>query len=88
MPPLSPSARQVTLSQGTFTGRHGSGREDVNDERQHAGEEADGASENDEVRERRRHAILAAEFGLLTFSREEAMGEWDYPWDLTGGLYR
>lgn len=30
----------------------------------------------------------AADFGLLTFKREEGSGEWNYPWDLTGGLYR
>lgn len=29
-----------------------------------------------------------ADFGLLAFTREEGSGEWDYPWDLTGGLYR
>lgn len=29
-----------------------------------------------------------AVFDLLTFKREEGSGEWNYPWDLTGGLYR
>lgn len=29
-----------------------------------------------------------ADFGLLTFVRAEGSGEWNYPWDLTGGLYR
>lgn len=33
-------------------------------------------------------AVVVADFGLLTFSRREGTGEWDYPWDLTGGLYR
>lgn len=32
--------------------------------------------------------VTAAEFGLLTFARAQGTGEWDYPWDLTGGLYR
>ncbi|CAM9163920.1 unnamed protein product [Choristocarpus tenellus] len=31
---------------------------------------------------------LQADFDILTFSREEGSGEWDYPCDLTGGLYR
>lgn len=30
----------------------------------------------------------AADFELLMFVRGEGTGEWDYPWDLTGGLYR
>lgn len=29
-----------------------------------------------------------ADFDLLTFARGEGTGEWNYPWDLTGGLYR
>ncbi|CAM9623936.1 unnamed protein product, partial [Discosporangium mesarthrocarpum] len=29
-----------------------------------------------------------ADFDILTFVRSEGSGEWDYPWDLTGGLYR
>lgn len=32
--------------------------------------------------------VTVADFGLLTFARREGTGEWDYPWDLTGGLYR
>ncbi|CAN0298631.1 unnamed protein product, partial [Ectocarpus sp. 12 AP-2014] len=41
-------------------------------------------------RRQRRHppVVAAAEFGLLTFARAQGTGEWDYPWDLTGGLYR
>lgn len=31
---------------------------------------------------------VAADFGLLTFCRDEGTGEWNYPWDLTGSLYR
>lgn len=33
-------------------------------------------------------STVAAEFSVLTFARKEGTGEWDYPWDLTGGLYR
>ncbi|CAM9972152.1 unnamed protein product [Ectocarpus sp. 8 AP-2014] len=49
-----------------------------------------GSSEAWSRRRRRRHApvVAAAEFGLLTFTRAQGTGEWDYPWDLTGGLYR
>ena len=32
--------------------------------------------------------MVAADFSLLTFARNEVTGEWNYPWDLTGGLYR
>lgn len=32
--------------------------------------------------------VQAAQFSVLTFVRGEGSGEWDYPWDLTGGLYR
>lgn len=88
MPPLSPSGREVTPSQGPLTRHHGSGSEVTNDARHSAGEKVSGASENDETREKERQAVLVAEFGLLTFAREEGTGEWDYPWDLTGGLYR
>ncbi|CAN0087054.1 unnamed protein product, partial [Ectocarpus sp. 4 AP-2014] len=49
-----------------------------------------GGSEAWSRRRWRRHApvVAAAEFGLLTFTRAQGTGEWDYPWDLTGGLYR
>lgn len=33
-------------------------------------------------------SVAAADFGVLTFVRGEGTGEWNYPWDLTGGLYR
>lgn len=37
---------------------------------------------------RRLSCAIAADLDLLTFSRDEGSGEWNYPWDLTGGLYR
>lgn len=36
----------------------------------------------------RGRSTIAADFSVLTFARKEGTGEWDYPWDLTGGLYR
>ncbi|CAM9450282.1 unnamed protein product [Ectocarpus sp. 13 AM-2016] len=51
---------------------------------------SDGSEAWPRPRRRRRHppVVAAAEFGLLTFTRAQGTGEWDYPWDLTGGLYR
>ena len=41
-----------------------------------------------QLRQRQPPRMPMADFGLLTFARGEGTGEWDYPWDLTGGLYR
>eukprot|EP00752_Nemacystus_decipiens_P002571 g2409.t1 len=95
VPPLSPSGREVTLPQASFTERPdsssssssgSSSSEDAMASRD-PGQEKVGVEPTD-GEARKRLAGLAADFGLLTFTREEGTGEWDYPWDLTGGLYR
>lgn len=68
------------------TGHPTSSSEDTIADRGCAEEKVGEAPESDGPREPR--AVLAADFGLLTFARREGTGEWDYPWDLTGGLYR
>lgn len=88
LPPLSPSGREVTPSQCSLTVHSSGGSEDAVDDRGLTGGSVGGASESDGPRERQGRAVLAADFGLLTFIRDEGTGEWDYPWDLTGGLYR
>eukprot|EP00903_Cladosiphon_okamuranus_P010619 g10042.t1 len=89
VPPLSPSARRVTPPRSSFTVQPSGGIEGEIDGRGFAaGERVGGAPESDGPRERQRRSVLVADFGLLTFTRQEGTGEWDYPWDLTGGLYR
>ena len=48
----------------------------------------DGAGLEGRMLRQRHPPLSAADFNLLTFARGEGTGEWDYPWDLTGGLYR
>lgn len=81
-------SRSLAGHPGSSSSSSSSCREEANDDRRTPGDKVGGACEYDETREQQRHAILAADFGLLTFTREEGTGEWDYPWDLTGGLYR
>jgi glycosyltransferase involved in cell wall biosynthesis len=35
-----------------------------------------------------REQILGFDADILNFRRSDGTGDWDYPWDLTGGLYR
>jgi len=93
VPPLSPTGREVVPAQGVpavdpsdGAGGRGAGRGDADDERRRSAE--GGASDGGKSRQRQPPAVVAADFGLLTFVREEGTGEWNYPWDLTGGLYR
>ncbi|CAM9313989.1 unnamed protein product, partial [Hapterophycus canaliculatus] len=66
----------------------GSNSRKTNDECRVAREGNWAVSGGDGLRRPATPTVVVAEFGLLSFARREGTGEWDYPWDLTGGLYR
>lgn len=78
-----------TLCSGSGSGGGEVGSGGRSDELFSAGEMARESGSGGEARQRGTPVGFAvADFGLLTFARGEGTGEWDYPWDLTGGLYR
>lgn len=98
MPPLSHTGKTVGRNDGSVsgdrggrrsTGYGGSGGQHVVSDLSPSSTKLGCAEEKvGGCGEERRQLPVAANFDLLTISREEGTGEWNYPWDLTGGLYR
>ncbi|CAM9333384.1 unnamed protein product [Pylaiella littoralis] len=87
----SSSGSGTGTSSGISRGEVGSGGSSKSDELLGGGEdEKVGRSGCEKAQTRAIAAVgfAAADFDLLVFDRAGGTGEWDYPWDLTGGLYR